>query len=111
MTNEQLYSLFIETITEIKTCIKRCNRIDEVLDEFDGFYHMTYSTLMPYEYMLLKWIKACMPEECDLDWIDFYLFEIACGEDYFDGCVTDENDNPIPLITPDDLWNLLMDNN
>lgn len=40
-------------------------------------------------------------------WIAYWLYELNCGKDYKDGCVTKGGEN-IPLKSQLDLWNLLV---
>ena len=44
------------------------------------------------------------------EWIQYWVWELAFGEDYEDGDVTDVNGDVIPLRTSEDLYNLLVRN-
>lgn len=44
------------------------------------------------------------------DWISYWLFELNCGKEYHDGCVTDADESIIKLATIEDLWNILIKN-
>ena len=41
------------------------------------------------------------------DNISYWLFDLNCGKDYHDGCITYKNGEIIKLATISDLWNLL----
>jgi len=43
----------------------------------------------------------------DSDWIDYFIYDLDFGRDYKEGCVMSKDKKPIPLVTIDDLWNLL----
>ena len=42
------------------------------------------------------------------DWIGYWIWELKYGEEYEDGCITDENGKIIKLKTVEDLYNLLL---
>lgn len=42
------------------------------------------------------------------DWISYWVFDLDCGKEYQDGCVTDADSSIIKLETIDDLWNVLV---
>lgn len=41
------------------------------------------------------------------EWIDYWVYELNCGEEYFDGIALDANGNPIELKTIWDLYNAI----
>ena len=44
------------------------------------------------------------------DWISYWLFELDCGKEYHDGCVTKADGSIVKLKTIEDLWNCLIKN-
>ena len=44
-------------------------------------------------------------------WISYWLYELNCGEKYVEGSILDENDNPIPCKTLEDLYSLILSYN
>lgn len=44
------------------------------------------------------------------DWIDYYIYELDFGKKYEPGSVHDINGKDIPFKTPEDLYNLLINN-
>jgi hypothetical protein len=44
----------------------------------------------------------------DVDgWISYWLFDLDCGKEYHDGCITEDDGSIIKLATVYDLWDLL----
>ena len=44
----------------------------------------------------------------DVDgWISYWLFDLDCGKEYHDGCITEGDGSIIKLATVHDLWDLL----
>ena len=56
-------------------------------------------------------VKELLEKLCDDNngWIDYYIYELRCGEKYKDNYVIDDSGNNVPLRTITDLWNLLND--
>lgn len=44
------------------------------------------------------------------EWIEYWVYELDCGENYEDGMITDANKNIIKLKTVEDLWNCIQGN-
>lgn len=42
------------------------------------------------------------------DWIAYWLFDLDCGKEYKDGCVTEEDGSIVKLETIKDLWEVLL---
>lgn len=96
--------LFIDTINFIKELNQEENDFNDMLRRVDnefggGFIH---GKSINYLTGLLKILT-----NDENDWISYYCWEIEFGEKYYDGCVTEVDDTPIPLRTPEDLWNII----
>lgn len=99
--------LFIDTINFVKELNEEENKFNTLLREIDnefggGFIH---SKSINY---LVSLLKILVNDEND--WISYYCWEIDFGRNYHEGCVTEADDTPIPLSTPEDLWNLITSN-
>jgi len=44
------------------------------------------------------------------DWISYYIYDLDFGKEYREGVVQDENGQNVPLLTVEDLYNLLIEN-
>lgn len=55
---------------------------------------------------LLELLEAIMDDNED-EWISYFCYELDFGNEWCEGCCTDEKGNDIPLQTIDDLWNVL----
>lgn len=44
------------------------------------------------------------------DWIAYWVFDLDCGKEYEDGCVTEGDGSIVKLETIEDLWNCLVKN-
>ena len=65
-------------------------------------FNLTFPTLMDNTISLLEILTG--DNEA---WIDYWVFELDCGNNYKDSCVQDKNGNNIPLKTIRDLWNVI----
>lgn len=97
--------LFIDTINFIKELNVEENKFNKLLREIDsefggGFIH---NKSIHYLTGLLKELY-----NDENDWISYYCWEIDFGDKYKEGCVTEQDGTPIPLKTPEDLYNILV---
>lgn len=60
-------------------------------------------------YDIIHWLEMLM-DDTENGWIDYYVYETNCGTLFGDDAVTDENGQPIPFKTVDDLYNVLINN-
>lgn len=97
--------------------IKILNDIKEQFD-YDAKSHKAFSTILKNDYvsnydysLILKNLIFLLEKEmCDENgWIEYYIFDLECGEKYFDGCVKEFGNN-ITIKTPEDLYNFLIKN-
>ncbi len=96
--------LFIDAINFIKELSVEENKFNSLMVEIDkefggGFIH---GKSINYIAGLLKVLT-----NDENDWISYYCWEINFGGGYTEGCVTEADGTPIPLATPEDLWNIL----
>lgn len=101
---------FIDTIKFIE---KRASQVDEIntifTEEFEDSIFYPYSR---YESKLVSILEEIFDDK-ENKWISYYLYELDCGKSYKDGDITekdkDGNVRIIPLKTPEDLYNLLIE--
>ena len=55
---------------------------------------------------LVDLLEVIMDDNED-EWISYFCYELDFGNEWCEGCCTDEKGNDIPLQTIDDLWNVL----
>ena len=102
ITFEQ-FSDYIETIQDE---MKREDKINDVLsNEFALERTMLYNPLLS-EY--IKLLRDIFKDEGD--YIGYYVYDLDFGRDYHEGDIQDENGRNIPLLTVEDLYNLLVEN-
>lgn len=66
---------------------------------------------MLYNSLLTEYIKLLRHVFNDeSDWISYYIYDLDFGKEYHEGVVRDENGQNIPLLTIEDLYNLLIEN-
>lgn len=100
------FEQFSDCIETIQNEMEREDKINDVLsDEFALERTMLYNPLLA-EY--IKLLRSVFDDEND--WIDYYVYDLDFGKDYHDGDVQDENGQNIPLLTVEDLYNLLIEN-
>ncbi len=99
--------LFVQTINFIKERSDAVCKINEVFtDEFDD---STFYPYFKYEAHMLKVLAASFDYDDDVmyDWISYYCYELDFGRKHKLGDVT-KNDIPIPLGTPEELYDMLF---
>ena len=99
MINKQTFIKMIELIkeyTELSDTIRKAS---------DGTISVNYDA---YEAALVNLLEIVFNDKSD--WISYFLYELDFGKRYKDGMITD-NDQNVKLATPEDLYNLLVENN
>lgn len=101
---------FIDTIKFIE---KRMSQIDKINDLFtEEFEDSVFYPYLKYENKLVSILEEIFNDK-ETQWISYYLYELDCGKSYKDGDITekdkDGNEKIIPLKTPEDLYNLLIE--
>ena len=99
--------LFIHTIETMRALNKEQEDFDAILKRIDnefggGYLHNKTISL------LADILKEVTNDK--YDYISYYLWEIDFGNEYYDGCITEEDGTVIPLKTAEDLYNLIMSN-
>lgn len=98
---------FCKEIEYIKSLLKQG---DNFSDAFELLLEDTYVTNIfggVADHLVALLSQLC----CDKgEWISYYIWELDFGEKYTEESVTEADGTPIPLKTPEDLWNLLQEN-
>ena len=100
------FEQFSDCIEAIQDEMKREDKINDVLsNEFALERTMLYNPLLS-EY--IKLLRDIFKDEGD--YIGYYVYDLDFGRDYHEGDIQDENGQNIPLLTVEDLYNLLVEN-
>lgn len=82
------------------------NRMCSDKQLIEGFINV-YDSYMSETIELLHLIFG----KADADhWIEYYCYELDFGRNYKPGAIQADDGIDIPLKTPEDLWNLLVEN-
>lgn len=101
--------LFVQTINFIRERNDAMYKINKVFtEEFDDSVFYPY---FKYDNQLIKVLAASFDYDDDLmyDWISYYCFERDFGRNYKLGDVQNENGEPIPFGTPEELYDFLFE--
>lgn len=101
--------LFVQTINFIRDRNDAMDKINKVFTaEFDDSVFYPY---FKYDNQILKLLAASFDYDDDLmyDWISYYCFERDFGRNYKLGDVQNENGEPIPFGTPEELYDMLFE--
>ena len=97
--------LFIETINFIKDRNDKQQEINKLFsNEFEDAIFWPYTK---YESQTIKLLEEIM-EDKENQWISYYCWEKDFGRDYKLGDVTEKDGISISFETPEDLWNMLI---
>lgn len=100
------FEQFSACIEAIQDEMEREDKINDVLsNEFALEQTMLYNPLLS-EY--IKLLRDIFKDESD--WIAHYIYDLDFGKEYHEGDIQDENGQNIPLLTVEDLYNLLIEN-
>lgn len=100
--------LFISTIEQIQKKMEFDDGVNDLLRRIYGGGGAYYADMPSLEAATVT-LLADATNDVNDD-IAYWLYELDCGKEYKPGMVTDENGIDIPLRTPEDLWNLLLEN-
>lgn len=100
--------LFVQTINFIKERNDAMDNINEVFSE--EFNDSVFYPYFKYESQMVKVLAASFDYDDDIirDWIEYYCYELDFGQKHQLGDVT-KNDVPIPLGTPEELYDMLFE--
>ena len=99
--------LFVQTINFIRDRSDAMDKINKVFTE--EFEDSVFYPYFKYDNQLIKVLSASFDYDDDIiyDWISYYCFELDFGRKHKLGDVT-KNDAPIPLGTPEELYDMLF---
>lgn len=90
------YEIFKKYLSKIVIKYKKMNDVDTAL--YKAGCTIDYPTCIDEAINLLELLVDDKSK-----WINYWVFELECGEKYYDGCVTIDDKN-VPLKTIEDLW-------
>jgi len=108
MKSNITFDRFNEALTEIVRYIEFDDAICAACRKYSE--GSEFVTEFPYPLRLMTTVVDLLElatNDTENGWISYWLYELDCGKDYKEGCVTKDGEN-IPLKTSQDLWNLLV---
>lgn len=96
------YKEFEHYMTDVVNHVTLAEKVDDLCREYRTERYITYPEL---DYDVVMLLEKLMDDKNE--WIDYWVFELHCGEQYRDGCVTDKDGTNIPLKTIRDVYDLL----
>ena len=100
--------LFIKTVEDIKALYKEQEILNDALHTIDPEFGGGYIYNKPIS-ILENLLKELVNDQYGN--ISYYFWELDFGEKYYDGCITGPNGEIIKLATPEDLYNLIKEEN
>lgn len=103
--NKELFVKTINQMEELHNEEEKFNGVLKVIDpEFGGGY-IHNKTINMLENLLKELVND------QYDYIGYYLWELNFGHDYEDGMITSETGENIRLSNPEELYNLIAEEN
>lgn len=100
------YKLFEEYMSKLKEILDASDELNNALKrvspDFGGFFNEVSIGL------ILSLLSKLTHDDCDN--IGYFIYELEWGTKWYKGCVTDPDDNDIPMGTMKDLYNYLKEN-
>ncbi len=97
--------MFIEVLGEMKKQHlhdEKCSKAFKVIlpnDYISGYQNKLTSCI-------IKTLEVAF-DDCENQWIEYYVFELSFGTKYKDGCVTDFDGSNIDISNSGKLWDFL----
>ena len=102
LTKEQ----FVDAINFIDKRSKAMEEINKIFTtEFEDSIFFPY---FKYETKMVELLKIIMKDTDEYSWIDYFIYERDFGRDIKLGDVTEEDGTPIPISTPEELYDFLV---
>ena len=100
--------LFVETINFIRDRNDAMDKLNKVFTE--EFEDSVFYPYFKYEVQMLKVLAASFDYDEAIidDWISYFCFELDFGRKYQLGDVSEADGTPIPLGTPEELYDYLF---
>lgn len=98
---------FCEYIRKIEELDHRQEKLNDTLQELDDD-NMSWCFIYSTPIRIIQSLLEKVMNDCKGGWISYYCWELDFGRDYTEGCVENEDGVPVPLSTPDDLYNILI---
>lgn len=93
-------------------CIKTLQDLDAFQNGLNDYYHAHnvdgYLYYPDGSVTILNLLHNIFHD--DDEWIDYFCCDLEYGNNYEPGCVTEYDGTEIPLVTAEDLYNLLIEN-
>ena len=99
------YEDFEKHLTDIQNLTDFEDGIRELSKKFqDSLVEIYFPTLIENVVQLLQQVTNDTDE-----WISYWVYDLNCGKEYKDGCITDKDGKNIRLKTIKDLWNMIAE--
>lgn len=100
-------NVFVKVINQMEELHREEEEFNDTLRKIDrdfggGYIHSKSLSL------LSGLLKELLSDE--YDYIEFYMWELDFGKAYKDGVLTEDDGTPIPLRTPEELYDLITNN-
>lgn len=99
-------------ISAIEAIEKQCQHDKECAETLSKVFSESYASELMYnnKYLLDALVDVLKDSMNDTsNWIEYYLYELDFGKENWRLKVNDKDGKEIPLRTPEDLYNLLME--
>lgn len=91
----------------IKSYLAENEKWDRLHDVMNTIAPDTYIGIPTYNELPIQILQLVF-DDIDNDWINYWMYELDCGAEYYEGAVTDADGHPICLETCQDLYALLL---
>lgn len=98
----------LEKFKKYLTEIIKLSDIQDKVNNITNDLEFAQFDFTPHEGLCLEILSESMNDTSD--WISYWFYELDCGRDYKDGCITDLDGKIIKLKTIEDLYNCIINN-
>jgi len=99
--------LFVQSINSIKRQLEYDNKCAEAFKIILPQIHVIYESSSIAISQLIDVLKTETNDQTEHSWIDYWIWELNCGELYTEGCARYSDESPIDISTPEALYDFL----
>lgn len=86
--------------------LKELSDIEDKLNESSGILNFSIS-FGAYEELIISILEKIFDDkDC---WIDYFIYDLSYGTDWYEGCIIDKDDVDVPMRDAGELYDLLID--
>lgn len=101
------FEQFERHLKDVMLTMEMTNELYDLTEKYSRLRRGDFDISFPSLIDNMIGLLATLTNDPD-EWIEYWVYTLECGKRAEEYNITDENNNPIPLSSIEDLWNLLV---